>query len=377
MFKNQLVVICLVIFCLFASIANAGNRFSSKYSCSDIGKTCISSGTREVDGLKVHRDCWEWSYVKSCNYPSKNDCRLYSHCYAVGDNDCLLQDSLGNCVNMKREFSCKSWEIVNVENETARMGFKEKPGKEGLVCKGIPCMDGHCVDKSFETNGKMMDSLSKLYATKEMKPDKDGDFNLFQGATAGCSKKATGYSNCCRIGKVGWGSNIGAKCTKDEITFMEQNQNNLCVYVGSKKKKTAGVHTLTKHKHCCFGQILDKVIQVEGRKQLGKNFGTASSPDCRGLTLKEIQTIDWDKVDFGEFIQSIKVKFAGRYKTPTASDLKNTIESSIDGIEGFDSDLSNAGSVDSKSFDASNPSNLGGVNTSIKDHSSLDSRNAK
>ncbi len=362
------ILICLFCF-LLAETAFAGTRFTSSYSCSDAKKVCVSSGMREVDGFKVTRDCWEWAYVKTCKYPSKNDCRLYGHCYANGDKGCLLQDSQGNCVNMQREFSCKSWDVVNLKNQTSRMGFKEKPGKDGLVCKGVPCIDGHCVDKSYETNGKMMDSLSKLYATSNMNPDKDGNFNLFEGATSGCSKKALGYSNCCRIGKVGWGKNIGAKCTKDERTLMEQRNKNLCVYVGSEKKKRAGVHILTKHRYCCFGNILDKVIQVEGRKQLRRSFGTGSNPDCRGLSLKDIQAIDWNKVDFTEFIEDLKVKFAGSYKAPTASELKDTIEGSLTSINGFDSNLDVAGSVDSESFDINNPSNLGGINSNIKDDS--------
>ncbi len=362
------ILICLFCF-LLAETAFAGSRFTSSYSCSDAKKVCISSGIREVDGFEVHRDCWDWAYVKTCNYPSKNDCRLYGHCYANGDKGCLLQDSQDNCVNMQREFSCKSWDVVNLENQTSRMGFKEKPGKDGLVCKGVPCIDGHCVDKSYETNGKMMDSLSKLYATSNMNPDKDGNFNLFEGATSGCSKKALGYSNCCRIGKVGWGKNIGAKCTKDERTLMEQRSKNLCVYVGSVKKKKAGVHVLTKHRYCCFGNILDKVIQVEGRKQLRRSFGTGGNPDCRGLSLQDIQSIDWNKIDFTEFIEDLKVKFAGSYKTSTASELKDTIEGSLTSINGFDEDLDVAGSVDSESFDINNPSNLGGINSNIKDDS--------
>lgn len=370
MILNIIKTILICLFCfLLAETAFAGTRFTSSYSCSDAKKVCISSGMREVDGFEVHRDCWDWAYVKTCKYPSKNDCRLYGHCYANGDKGCLLQDLQGNCVNMQREFSCKSWDVVNLKNQTSRMGFKEKPGKDGLVCKGVPCIDGHCVDKSYETNGKMMDSLSKLYATSNMNPDKDGNFNLFEGATSGCSKKALGYSNCCRIGKVGWGKNIGAKCTKDERTLMEQRSKNLCVYVGSVKKKKAGVHILTKHRYCCFGNILDKVIQVEGRKQLRRSFGTGSNPDCRGLSLEDIQAIDWNKIDFTEFIEDLKVKFAGSYKVPTASELKDTIEGSLTSINGFDRNLDVAGSVDSESFDINNPSNLGGINSNIKDDS--------
>ena len=335
----------------------AGSRFSSKYPCSDAKKICVSKGLRTVDGFEVYKDCWDWAYVKTCNYPSKNDCRLYEHCYAVGDKGCLLQDSLGNCVNMQKEFSCKSWEIVNKEHQTTRMGFEEKPGKDGLICKGVPCIDGHCVDKSYETNGEMMDSLSKLYAVSNMNPDKDGNFNLFEGSNQHCAKKAVGYSNCCRINHKGWGKQLGANCTKDEQILMDMRSKRLCVYVGSQKKKKAGVPVLTKHRYCCFGNMLDKVIQVQGRKQLGRSFGTGSNPNCSGLSLEDIQAIDWDKVDFTEFIEDLKVKFAGSLKLPSVSDLSSTIENSLPNIRKYDDNPLNP------------DNNLTGWNTNIKDDS--------
>ena len=242
---------------------------------------------------------------------------------------------------MQREFSCKSWDVVNKENQTARMGFEEKPGKDGLICKGIPCIDGNCVDKSYETNGEMMDSLSKLYATSNMNPDKDGNFNLFQGTDQHCAKKPVGYSNCCQIDGKGWGKNLGAKCTKDEQTLIDMRSKKLCVYVGKQSTKKMNITTAIKHRFCCFGNLLDKVIQVEGRKQLGRNFGSGSAPDCRGLTLEDIQRIDWNQVDFGEFIDDLKIKFAGTYKTPKAGELASTVGASMESIRKYDDDPSN------------------------------------
>lgn len=321
--------------------AQGGSRFASQYGCTDISKSCVSSGTRVVDGFEVHRDCWEWGYVKQCNYPSKNDCSLYGHCYALGDRNCLLKDSLGYCVNMQQEFSCKSWEIVNKENQTVRVSFEEKPGKEGLVCTGIPCIDGHCVDKSYETNGEMMGSLSKLYAVSEMNPDKGGNFSLFQGSCLHCSQKPADYSNCCRMKGKGWGRELGAKCTKDEDILAEMRGKNLCEYIGKTTTKKMGVTTVVKRHFCCFGNLLDKVVQREGRKQLGKSFGTGDNPDCRGLTLDEIQRINWELIDFSEFIEDLKVKFAGKYKTPNAGDIANTIENSMEGIRRYDDNPNN------------------------------------
>jgi conjugal transfer mating pair stabilization protein TraN len=339
--------------------ANAGSRFVETSPCSNAVKTCVGgSGTRTIEGFQVSLDCWEWGYVKTCNYPSKNDCRLYERCYAVGDLGCLLQDSLGYCVNLQREFSCKSWDVVNKDNQVARMGFEEKPGKDGLICKGIPCIDGNCVDKGYETNGEMMDSLSKLYATSNMNPDKDGNFNLFQGIGQHCAKKPVGYSNCCQIDGKGWGKNLGAKCTKDEQTLIDMRSKKLCVYVGKQSTKKMNVTTAIKHRFCCFGNLLDKVIQIGGRKQLGRSFGSGTKPDCGGLSLEEILRIDWNQVDFAEFIDDLKIKFAGSYKTPNAGELASTVEVSMDSIRKYDDDPSNQAN------------NMSGWNGNVRDDSS-------
>lgn len=366
--------ICLVLLALlFAGIAQGGSRFVSNYPCKDAVRRCVSSGEREIDGLKVSLDCWEWSYIKTCKYPSKNNCSAYDHCYSNGDKECLLRDSLGYCVNRRKEISCKSWDVVNKENQTARIGFEEKEGKDGLICKAIPCIDGNCVDKSFMTNGEMMDSLSRLHATSKMKPDKNNNFNLFEGNNRHCSKKPLDYSSCCRISDKGWGKHLGHKCTPDEELLKDLRSQNLCVYVGKESKKNAiGMTSIIKHKYCCFGNLLDKVIQVEGRKQLGRDWGSPSSPDCRGLTLEEIQRIKWDQVDFSEFIEELKVKFAGELKMPKAGDLKMTVKGSMGSIRNYkDYDPSN------KKYEHDKEHNMTGWRGDIETHDAIETRRAE
>jgi conjugal transfer mating pair stabilization protein TraN len=340
--KNLLISLILVL-SLIILLANnkavAGSRFTSTYPCVDAGKYCVSSGMRKVDGFEVSKPCWEYAYTKKCNYPSKNNCRLYEHCYAVANRECLLKDSLGNCVNLKREFSCKSWIETQKENIEARVDLVAKDGKEGLVCKSVPCIDGNCVDKSYLTNGEMMDSVSKLYAVSNMKPDKDHNFNLFAGFSNHCSKKPVGYSNCCPNTSKGWGKQLGAKCTKDEISLINLREKKLCVYVGKKTSGTKPFH-VNKHHFCCFGNMLEKVIQVEGRKQLGLNFGSGGSPNCRGLTMEEIQRLDFSKIDFSEFINELMVKFTGTYKTPNPEEIGDTIKTHMN-IKEYDGDENN------------------------------------
>jgi conjugal transfer mating pair stabilization protein TraN len=60
--------------------------------------------------------------------------------------------------------------------------------------------------------------------------------------------------------------------------------------------------------YCCFNSKLARIIQEQGRPLLGKNFGSGESPDCSGLTIREIMSMDLSRIDFSEFIGSIKVK---------------------------------------------------------------------
>ena len=364
-FAMKHLIIIFTYFSLLILNASAATRFTSNYPCQENGRTCVSSGVRTVDGFQVHKDCWEYSYSKTCNYPSKNNCSEYSHCYGVAILECLLRDSYGHCVNQKKEFSCKRWVPDILETKKVRVGLEDKKGTEGLVCRGIPCIDGNCVDKSYETNGEMMDSISKLYMTSQMKDGGDPNFKLFEGFGSHCSKKASSYTNCCGVGK-GWGKNLGAGCTKDEQDLIDKRQKNLCVYVGKVNKQKMGVTTVVKHHFCCFGNMLNKVIQVEGRKQLMPNvpvkeqFGTGGNPDCRGLTLAELERLDFDKMDFGEFIDEFKVKFFGKYKKPNIGDMTARIQDSIPNIKKYDESQNNrennksgwSGKLDDDSFEA-------------------------
>ena len=332
-------LIFAIVFSCFAepSHAAANNRFASNYPCSDSVKTCVSTGTRIVDGFEVHKDCWEWSYTKTCNYPSKNDCHKFSHCYLVADLDCLLRDSNSNCVNLQREFSCKSWQPVTIDREMVRTALVEKEGKERLVCKGLPCLDGNCFDQSYGTNNEMLDSISKLYAISQMKDAKDLNFSLFAGFSQSCSKKAASYTNCCSSNLKFWGKHLGAGCTKDEVDLIEKRQKNLCVYVGKENKQKLGITAIVKHHYCCFGSIINKIIQVEGRKQLGISFGSGGSPNCRGLTLAELMKLDFNKMDFSEFYAEI----LKRMKLSNAGDIEARVSSSLPHIRKYDGNPSN------------------------------------
>ena len=58
--------------------------------------------------------------------------------------------------------------------------------------------------------------------------------------------------------------------------------------------------------YCAFKSSLARIIQEQGREQLGISWGSAKSPECRGFTPEEFQKIDFSKIDLTEFVKDIQ-----------------------------------------------------------------------
>jgi conjugal transfer mating pair stabilization protein TraN len=58
---------------------------------------------------------------------------------------------------------------------------------------------------------------------------------------------------------------------------------------------------------CCFNSHLARIINEQGRGQIGKGWGsdTARSPDCSGFSVAELQSLDFSRMDLSEFYAEI------------------------------------------------------------------------
>jgi len=98
------------------------------------------------------------------------------------------------------------------------------------------------------------------------------------------------------------------QCKKEDIITSSRLQLRLCHYVGSKKSKKLGVFTKKTNVYCCFNSILARIIHEQGRPQLGIGWGSANSPNCRGLTPEELASIDFSRIDLREYMQYVEHK---------------------------------------------------------------------
>ena len=266
------------------------------------GEKVCSQGpeTRLINGYKVYKDCWQ--------YRQQYICRMVKdECSPLRATGCIQTDS--KCKEM-RQGRCWIYEqTYNCPNETV-----QNP-KISTSTSGIFCLTGNCQDSSYKANGEMLEVISRLAMLKEVQDDirtqqLNGSFQIFKGRDKYCSRNCVGFKDCCG-GKKGWGVALAlAMCTGEEKELAKLREQNLCHRIGTYcYKKILGICVTKKTSFCCFGTKFSRLLQEQGRSQLGLDWGTAECPNCRGLTVEELSRVDFSKLDMREVFDEMMRKY--------------------------------------------------------------------
>ncbi|EML2682244.1 conjugal transfer protein TraN, partial [Klebsiella michiganensis] len=104
------------------------------------------------------------------------------------------------------------------------------------------------------------------------------------------------------------GQDVGlARCSSEEKALAKAKTNKLTISIGEFcSKKVLGVCLEKKRSYCQFDSKLAQIVQQQGRNgQLHIGFGGAKSPDCRGISVDELQRINFDQLDFTNFMEDL------------------------------------------------------------------------
>jgi conjugal transfer mating pair stabilization protein TraN len=77
--------------------------------------------------------------------------------------------------------------------------------------------------------------------------------------------------------------------------------------------------------YCCFNSRLARIINEQGRSQVGKSWGSGESPDCSGFTTAEFERLDFSRIDMSEFIQEI----SSSVRIPSASSFGQNVQGTV------------------------------------------------
>jgi conjugal transfer mating pair stabilization protein TraN len=97
-------------------------------------------------------------------------------------------------------------------------------------------------------------------------------------------------------------------CEQAEQVLAMKRDNRLCHSVGSYcSARLPIIRTCiaTTETHCCFNSRLSRIINEQGRAQIGRGWGGAQGPDCSGFALAQLQSLDFSRMDLTEFYAEI------------------------------------------------------------------------
>ncbi|WJV56254.1 type-F conjugative transfer system mating-pair stabilization protein TraN (plasmid) [Pectobacteriaceae bacterium CE70] len=260
-----------------------------------INTVCSSEGgTKVIDGQTVSSDCWQYTdeyYVPS---DSLGTCGTYisnANCTATGTS--CSESTSGYCTHQTITYQCQTTYT-----------------SEGLLCGGSYfCMTGDCNDTTGAGDSGFDTAVAKLAGLASAGEDvKNDQINVkaFTGQAMSCRKAMAGFSNCCV--DSGWGNSVGlANCNSEEMAIGKAKAKKVVVSVGQAcAHAVLGVCIQKKQVYCVFGGKLARIIQEQGRRdQLGVSFGSGDSPNCRGITISELQNINFDLINFSDFYSDL------------------------------------------------------------------------
>lgn len=265
------------------------------------------AGSRNINGYSIFKDAWQ--------YRQRYHCKMVKdECSALRTQGC---HQVGSTCKEKRQDKCWLFEQT-YECPSSKVQLSN------TAVSGLFCLTGSCQDTSYQANQEMLEVMTRLSLLKEIQEDIKtqqalGSFEIFKGSHQGCSRNCLNFKDCCG-GMNGWGvSTHLASCTESEKQLAKMRRASLCKMVGTYcTEKLMGKCIRKKTVFCCFGTRFSRLLQEQGRAQLGLSWGSPESPSCRGFTVEEVSKIDFSKLDMRELFNEVMQK----YRAPQMEDIQ-------------------------------------------------------
>lgn len=93
------------------------------------------------------------------------------------------------------------------------------------------------------------------------------------------------------------------QCEQSEFELGVKRELKSCHFVGAYcHQSVLGVCTEKRESFCCYSSPLGRIFQEQVKSQLNLGFGSAKLPNCEGMPIEMIDSVDWTKIDLDEWI---------------------------------------------------------------------------
>lgn len=273
---------------------------------------------------------------------SNNKCTLL-------EEECVMESdgTYGDwCSQVDRTYSCETEIKKTISEEQTKMVC----GNQEIYCKDGSCLDAQetLADEGFVEAAAMLSAVQGIGSHTECSdPNRAETCRVFNGKAQACRKgrgKFQDLWNCCDLagGKdmldeknyveailddgamsAFIGPNVAmffdsAKmilqflmpCNDSEIELATSLEIDAALYLGSYcgKKMSVGFSKICIRRdrsYCAWPTTLGKVIMSQAKNQVGGGFGSTKNPDCKGLTIDQLQDLDWNQIDLTEWANKL------------------------------------------------------------------------
>ena len=311
------------------------------------GEICTEGPeTRVINGVPITQACWAWKRDFPCHtLTPASDCGDLESNRACTylRTECLDDEPNGGaCQVENRVYKCP----------TPLSGTSDAP--QYICGDDVYCINGDCEPIVREASTEFKDALVALHSIDQAGEEFDEtNFTVFKGNRETCHKPVFGLINCC-AGKTSGLLTVGAgaaalaggpaaiaalatpfltlfACSQDEMKLDIKDRMGLCHNLGTYcSSKILGICTTKRTAYCCFESKLSRVLQEQGRPQLGKPWGSAKKETCQGFTVDEFARLDLSVMNFTE----VYADFMDAAKLPdevqTMTDIQAKIQSYYD-----------------------------------------------
>ena len=261
---------------------------SADAGCVAQAETCTSSDpvTRTINGVAVTRPCWAWEKSYQCSR-------------AVPAQDCGSLDANPACSFARREClsedePCTTWERIY------RCAIPDQVGPDKqYICDGdIYCINGDCETIDRQPNAEFKDAAVALNAAAQARTRvRSRHAQPVQGHAQHLQERGV------RRAQLLQGQGVSADPRQSAARRARLQPRGdpapparcaravpLCRQLLLEQRARRLRHQAKAY--CCFESKLSRILQEQGRPQIGKPWGTPKRETCLGFTVDEFARLD-------------------------------------------------------------------------------------
>jgi hypothetical protein len=136
--------------------------------------------------------------------------------------------------------------------------------------------------------------------------------NVFfkEGTIGGSAQLAPGFSTALSVIGTAYTIymltdllvNIIWECSQKELQLGAERELQKTHYLGTYCSQDTFFGCIEEKKsYCVFNAPLPRIIQQQVRPQLGMSWGSAESPNCEGIPVRDLNRVNWNEVDLSEW----------------------------------------------------------------------------